>query len=213
MVALAAPLRGGLGNRVGDSAGGGLTAATLLALRDAGDPLPACASFISPWFDLTCSGESMVSRAEVDPLLSRERLTTWAGMYAAGNDMRNPLVSPLYGDLAGTLSVIGDLTKPQVYAVARWYAAERGVIPSFVLERAPSAELSPGQVDPFDYPVVAPLVEGLVQGTADASAPDLDAWKRRLRLSEHKRFQHGIILKVSERAFGTGRMVPVTRAF
>lgn len=119
----------------------------------------------------------------------------------------------LYGDLAGTLSVIGDLTKPQVYAVARWYAAERGLIPAFILERAPSAELSPGQLDPFDYPVVAPLLEGLVQGTVETEAPELEAWKRRLRLSEHKRFQHGIILKVSERAFGTGRMVPVTRAF
>ena len=118
----------------------------------------------------------------------------------------------LYGDLTGTLSVIGDLTKPQVYAVARWYASERGAIPPFILERAPSAELRPGQVDPFDYPVVAPLLESLVLGTPPSPSADLDAWKSRLRTSEHKRFQHGIILKVSERAFGTGRMVPVTRA-
>jgi NAD+ synthase (glutamine-hydrolysing) len=118
----------------------------------------------------------------------------------------------LYGDLAGTLSVIGDLTKPQVYAVARWYARERGTIPAFILERPPSAELRPGQVDPFDYPVVAPLLESLVLGSPSPASADLDAWKGRLRSSEHKRFQHGIVLKVSERAFGTGRMVPVTRA-
>jgi NAD+ synthetase len=118
----------------------------------------------------------------------------------------------LYGDLAGSLSVIGDLTKPQVYAVARWYARERGVIPAFVLERPPSAELRPGQVDPFDYPTVAPLVESLVMDAPPAPSPDLELLERRLRTSEHKRFQHGIVLKVSDRAFGTGRMVPVTRA-
>jgi NAD+ synthase (glutamine-hydrolysing) len=119
----------------------------------------------------------------------------------------------LYGDLAGTLSVVGDLTKPQVYALARWYARERGPIPAFILERPPSAELRPGQVDPFDYPVVAPLIEALVQGTPPPPAPDIEGWRRRLRASEHKRFQHGIILKVSQRAFGTGRMVPVTRVW
>jgi NAD+ synthase (glutamine-hydrolysing) len=117
----------------------------------------------------------------------------------------------LYGDLAGTLSVIGDLTKPQVYAVARWHARERGAIPAFVLERPPSAELRPGQVDPFDYPVVAPLLESLVLGASPATAPDLERWERRLRTSEHKRFQHGIILKVTERAFGTGRCSRYTR--
>lgn len=119
----------------------------------------------------------------------------------------------LYGDLAGTLSVIGDVTKPEVYALARWYARERGAIPAFILERAPSAELRPDQVDPFDYPVVAPLLEALVQGTTLPAAADLAHWQRQLRLSEHKRFQHGIVLKVSERSFGSGRMVPVTRAW
>lgn len=120
----------------------------------------------------------------------------------------------LHGDLAGTLSVIGDLTKPEVYALARWYDAGRGVIPAFVLERPPSAELREGQVDPFDYPVVAPRVESLVQGIA---APNWDpderaATARTVRAAEHKRWQGGVVLKVSERAFGTGRMMPVTRA-
>ena len=113
----------------------------------------------------------------------------------------------LHGDLAGTLSVLGDLTKPEVYAVARWYAANRGPIPAFILERPPTAELRPDQVDPFDYPVVAPAVEALVRGL-----PGPDRWRQSLRASEFKRWQHGVILKVSERAFGTGRMVPITRA-
>jgi NAD+ synthase (glutamine-hydrolysing) len=114
----------------------------------------------------------------------------------------------LHGDLAGTLSVLGDVTKPEVYAMARWYVANRGPIPDFILERPPTAELRPGQVDPFDYPVVAPVVESLVRGMPVAGA---DPWRRMLRASESKRWQHGVILKVSERAFGSGRMVPITR--
>jgi NAD+ synthetase len=116
----------------------------------------------------------------------------------------------LYGDLAGTLSVIGDLTKPTVYAVARWLVASgRVAIPPFILERPPSAELKPDQEDPFDYPTVAPAVEDLVQGRP--AGAEAERWRRALLASEHKRWQHGIVLKVSEKAFGTGRMMPVTR--
>ena len=116
----------------------------------------------------------------------------------------------LYGDLAGTLAVIGDLTKPTVYGVARWLAASgHAAIPSFILERPPSAELKPDQVDPFDYPQVAPAVEDVVQGQPGGA--EAERWRRALLTSEHKRWQHGIVLKVSEKAFGTGRMMPVTR--
>lgn len=109
----------------------------------------------------------------------------------------------LYGDLAGTLSPIGDLTKPQVYELAHWINQTRdGVIPSFVLERPPSAELKPDQVDPFDYPKIAPALEALVRANRSNTA---------LRQSEHKRQHHGIILRVSEKAFGPGRMIPITR--
>ncbi len=118
----------------------------------------------------------------------------------------------LYGDLTGTLSVIGDLTKPQVYEVARWVAEHRAAIPSFILDRPPSAELRPEQVDPFDYPVVAPAVESLVQGADGPEDSEMPRWRRLLHAAEHKRWQHGIVLKVSEKAFGTGRMMPVTRS-
>jgi NAD+ synthetase len=111
----------------------------------------------------------------------------------------------LYGDMAGALAVIGDLTKPQVYDLAR----RDGRIPRFILERAPSAELRAGQVDPFDYPVVAPEVEAIVRG----AAPRSGALRGRVRGAEHKRWQAPIVLKVSDRAFGSGRMVPVTHHF
>lgn len=122
--------------------------------------------------------------------------------------------STLYGDMGGALGVIADLTKPEVYALARYVnaAAGRPIIPSFILDRPASAELRPDQVDPFDYPHVSPLVESLVQGSpAAAPASELAPYRQMLRTSEHKRWQFGIVLKVSERAFGTGRMVPVTR--
>jgi len=108
----------------------------------------------------------------------------------------------LYGDMAGTLCPIADLTKPEVVALARWIDATRANIPSFILERPPSAELRPEQVDPFDYPTVAPALEQRVRQNRSNAA---------LRRSEHKRWQMGVILKVSEKAFGTGRLMPITR--
>ncbi len=85
----------------GDSAGGGLTMATLVALRDAGLPLPVAAVTISPWADLEMTGRSMDERADVDPMLDRERLKDSADAYLAGKDARTPLASPIYADLSG----------------------------------------------------------------------------------------------------------------
>ncbi|MEO8604866.1 MAG: alpha/beta hydrolase [bacterium] len=83
----------------GDSAGGGLTAATLLAARQAGLPRPAAGVLLSPWLDLTLSGESMDSRAALDPMVQRVPLQRMADAYLAGADPRAPLASPLYADL------------------------------------------------------------------------------------------------------------------
>lgn len=85
----------------GDSAGGGLTLATLLALRDAGDLLPAAAVCISPWTDLAVTGESMDTKADVDPMIRKAEAIEGAKLYLAGADPRTPLASPLYADLSG----------------------------------------------------------------------------------------------------------------
>jgi monoterpene epsilon-lactone hydrolase len=85
----------------GDSAGGGLTFATLVALRDAKTPLPAVAAPISPWTDLAATGESIKSRAGVDPMVGRAGLAPMAKYYAGDKDLKHPLVSPLYADLKG----------------------------------------------------------------------------------------------------------------
>ena len=83
----------------GDSAGGGLTAATLLALRDADVRLPAAAALLSPWLDLTLSGESMTTRADADPMVQRAPLQRMADAYLNGADPQTPLASPLFADL------------------------------------------------------------------------------------------------------------------
>jgi len=85
----------------GDSAGGGLTASTLLALRDAGDPLPAAAVLISPWLDLTCTCDSMTTKAAADPIIEHDPLKRWGDAYLGGADARTPLASPLFAELAG----------------------------------------------------------------------------------------------------------------
>jgi epsilon-lactone hydrolase len=85
----------------GDSAGGGLTLATLLALRDAGTPLPAAAVPISPWADLEGTGASVETRAAVDPMVDKAGLLRMAQMYAGDSDLKNPLISPIYADYKG----------------------------------------------------------------------------------------------------------------
>ena len=85
----------------GDSAGGGLTVAAMLALRDAGDPLPAAGVCLSPWVDMEGIGASMTAKVDVDPMVRREGLVRMAGLYLNGADPRTPLAAPLYADLSG----------------------------------------------------------------------------------------------------------------
>jgi phosphinothricin tripeptide acetyl hydrolase len=85
----------------GDSAGGGLTVATLLALRERGLALPAAGVCISPWVDLTCSGASYETKAAADPIVKREGVAAMAQHYLGATDPKAPLASPLFADLRG----------------------------------------------------------------------------------------------------------------
>ena len=85
----------------GESAGGGLAVATLLVARDAGLPMPSCAFLLSPYADLTLSGETLVERQSLDPILTPEGLRVRAPEYVAGADAADPLISPIFGDLSG----------------------------------------------------------------------------------------------------------------
>jgi acetyl esterase/lipase len=85
----------------GDSAGGGLAVAALIAIRDAGQSLPGAAVAISPWVDMTGSGESVKTKADVDPMVNGDGLNAFAKMYVGDADLKHPLASPLFADLKG----------------------------------------------------------------------------------------------------------------
>jgi epsilon-lactone hydrolase len=85
----------------GESAGGGLAVATLLALREAGVPLPSCAYLMSPYVDLTLSGETLAEKREVDPILTPDGLRARVPDYVGGADASDPHISPIFGDLRG----------------------------------------------------------------------------------------------------------------
>jgi epsilon-lactone hydrolase len=85
----------------GDSSGGGLALALLLALRGRDRPLPAGAFALSPWADLACEGASMTSRADVDIMVTRDGLLDMASLYLGEHDPKGPLASPVYGDFRG----------------------------------------------------------------------------------------------------------------
>lgn len=85
----------------GDSAGGGLAIATLIALREQGIPLPAGVFCFSPWLDLTLSGDSVTKNMHLDPILSGSILQKYVNYYIGNHIANDPLISPLFGDLRG----------------------------------------------------------------------------------------------------------------
>jgi monoterpene epsilon-lactone hydrolase len=86
----------------GDSAGAGLVASTMLALRERGQPLPAAAVMLSAWTDLTAESDSYMTRADADPIHQRSMILATARNYlGASVNAREPMASPLFGDLAG----------------------------------------------------------------------------------------------------------------
>lgn len=85
----------------GDSSGGGLVVATLVALKNVGEPMPGAGVCISPWVDMEATGGSYTSNAEVDPSGSRPRILQLAEIYLDGKNPRAPLASPIHADLAG----------------------------------------------------------------------------------------------------------------
>lgn len=85
----------------GDSAGGGLAVALMLALREENEPLPAAAGLISPWTDMTFSGKSVKEKAKSDPLIFEDFGRARALDYGGAHDLSHPHISPLFGDLKG----------------------------------------------------------------------------------------------------------------
>jgi monoterpene epsilon-lactone hydrolase len=85
----------------GDSAGGGLVVAALVAMRYVGEPLPAAGVCLSPWVDMEATGHSFLTNAGSDPSVAKDRILRMAGLYLAGKSPQAPLASPIHADLRG----------------------------------------------------------------------------------------------------------------
>ncbi len=143
---------------------------------------------------------------------------------ATGNKTELALgYATLYGDMSGGLEVIGDVSKMEVYALARYYNKnlERPVIPENCFSKIPSAELRPDQFDPFDYAVVSPLVDDVIENRLSRSEliekgyPEaaVDDSLRRIRNAEYKRRQAAPAIKITRKAFGLGWKMPIVNKY
>jgi NAD+ synthase (glutamine-hydrolysing) len=130
----------------------------------------------------------------------------------------------LYGDMAGGLAVISDVPKTMVYALARWINRDSEIIPVSTIEKPPSAELRPGQTDQDSLPPYDVLDEILrLYVEENMSARDIVAhgfdektvrWvQRRVDINEYKREQAAPGIKVTSRAFGVGRRMPIAQKY
>ena len=126
----------------------------------------------------------------------------------------------LYGDMAGGLSVLGDCYKTQVYALANHINRNKEIIPQNIIEKAPSAELRPGQKDSDslpDYSILDPLLYQYIErrkGPKEIKALGFDAALtdrvlRMVNINEYKRNQFCPIIRISPKAFGMGRRLPI----
>jgi NAD+ synthase (glutamine-hydrolysing) len=123
----------------------------------------------------------------------------------------------LYGDMSGGLSAIGDLSKTEVYNLAKWKnKVSNNIIPDNSITKPPSAELAPDQVDPFDYDLISPIVDKIILGediSDDIRNNDLGDISSRISRNEHKRRQAAPVLRISKKAFGMGRRIPIVNHF
>ena len=143
---------------VGNSAGGGLALALLLALRDAGDALPGCAAAMSPWTDLALTGDSITSNAATEVMLDPIAIADTAAMYVDPDRATDPLASPLQGDLAGLPPVLLHASRAEILRDDSIRFAEKA--------RAAGSDVTLTLVD--DAPHVWHLFAGLLPEADDA---------------------------------------------
>ena len=166
--------------------------------------------------------ENLQARARGNLLMALSNKFGWM-VLSTGNKTELALgYCTLYGDMSGGLAVISDLSKSDVYALAKWINTKTpGRIPEGSISKPPSAELALNQVDPFDYDVVSPLVDAMVE---DRKSPSeliqdgadqelVNSLYQKIRINEYKRRQAAPGLRVSSRAFGVGRRIPIVNHY
>jgi len=166
--------------------------------------------------------ENIQARIRGDLLMALSNKFGWM-VLSTGNKTELALgYCTLYGDMSGGLSVISDLSKTDVYALSKWInTVHPGRIPKGSIDKPPSAELAPDQVDPFDYTIVSPLVDAIIEKghtivELERSGLEKDLVNsiyKKIRMSEYKRRQAAPGLRVSTKAFGIGRRFPLVNHF
>ncbi|NQU27471.1 MAG: NAD+ synthase [Candidatus Marinimicrobia bacterium] len=167
--------------------------------------------------------ENNQARVRGDIIMAYSNKLNWL-VISCGNKTELALgYCTLYGDMVGGLAAISDLSKTDVYALARWINSHAGeeIIPNNCIAKAPSAELSPDQVDPFDYEIVSPLVDAIIEDrqstkTLIENGYDHDLVReiyQMVQRNEYKRRQAAPGIRVSPKAFGTGRRVPIVNHY
>lgn len=129
----------------------------------------------------------------------------------------------LYGDMAGGIGALGDVSKIEVYKLAEYVNEKerREVIPKNVLEKKPSPELKEGQFDPFDFDVVSPLVDEIIENRRSKQElikmgyprEAVEDTYRRVRNAEYKRRQATPSIKITQKAFGIGWKMPMVNKY
>lgn len=119
----------------GDSAGGGLAVALLVAIRESGLPMPGAGLCLSPWVDMEALGSSYGTNAAVDPIITRDGIQAYAKEYLGDADLRSPLAAPVYADLSGLPPLMIQVGTPEaLFDDATWlreHATEAGVDVTF----------------------------------------------------------------------------------
>jgi len=167
--------------------------------------------------------ENIQSRIRGNILMALSNKYNWL-VLSTGNKTELAMgYCTLYGDMNGGLSVISDLSKEDVYKISKWFNKNSShiIIPVNSIEKPPSAELRPDQTDPFDYNEVSPLVSALIDNEKSpyelikkGSDPDLvENISKRIALNEYKRRQAAPGLRVTSKAFGMGRRVPIVNKY
>lgn len=186
---------------------------------------------IEPFFDTLIEGLGAIQSITEENIQSRIRgmllmaycNETQSLLLNTGNKSELAMgYCTLYGDMCGALSVLGDVVKGKVYELAHFINKDREVIPAYILERPPSAELKAGQKDSDslpEYPILDAVLTAYIEEGLDAhtisrekniSIECVSEIIKRIHANEYKRRQSPLALRVSPKAFCVGRKVPIT---
>ncbi len=183
-------------------------------------------------FDVSAESEDPVADENIQPRVRSNCLMDLSNRFKelgilvinTGNKTELALgFCTLYGDMTGGIGALGDVSKLQVYELAHYInrRAGREIIPKSVIEKTPSPELRPNQVDPFDFSIVSPMVDDIVerrlsrQELVDMGYPPdvVDDVYRRIRAAEYKRRQAPPCIKITRKAFGIGWKMPIVNHY